>query len=627
VIDLEEAQQILKGHVRWVESKRDFWKRHRNLYGDRFWTGSDRSASQRVWVTTSTPVAGGDDASPRPSEEVKIQGVTIEVNLLRPLVTSFVAPLGYQGIHFNIAADLVDPVEEDAETRDGVEAGIRAISGRWFESEEVVDTTERAFAMGLLYEGGVAYRVGLADEEHVPSGTHILDRLYLEALPPWEAVWDRRARSARTQRYVGHLRTVPKEALEGIEEEDLTSLPDVVSDGTRRTPDPREVLDKSYAWVFELWDLTEPDGRYAIYKVISDGASDGLGLEPKIEALKASGPVPDSRPDGGPVVPIVPFIAEPNLEYPLDSLSAVSSPANLNAELNRALSVIGEAFRRDAARVLMFLKDKVSASDMQAIANAPDLAFVGIDAETLDGLMKFLEKDPISPTILTYIEQIFSGIDRTQLTADMTRGKAGQYLSATEAGALAEYSATMVGRIRRRMDTVHVNVAQTALHLLRSELGGPIKVRVDDTTVSLGKEELGRRWVISVIDSASTPAEKAKHLADFNLVMPHFEKLAGYLADPQLAGTAVQRYAAGAWVELTENLRVGDGLQLESIIPDGLPEPEPEPAPEEAPSPEAPPEAMPPEAGMGQEMISPEEQQMLMNTPEAQAIAAGVPVG
>ena len=131
MIDREEAQRILKGHLKWVDGKRSRWKRHRDMYGDRFWE-SEGGSKRGVWVTTANMLPTGEhgDAALETNSDRKIPGLTIEVNLLRPLVTSFVAPLGYQGIHFNVRPDAIDPVGDDSRSPLRAASSSRAILSR-----------------------------------------------------------------------------------------------------------------------------------------------------------------------------------------------------------------------------------------------------------------------------------------------------------------------------------------------------------------------------------------------------------------------------------------------------------------------------------------------------------------
>lgn len=607
-IGIEDATAHLKAHLSWVRTVQPKHKAHREMYGDKFWTQSN--TPRGVWQTTTVSVSTGEGTVDQSVDSQVGVGVAIQLNLLRPLITSFVAPLGYQGLHFSVKPDQLVTVKESAEDRQTKAAATKALLERWFSVQELVDAAERLFIMGLLYEGGVALRVGITAAKDVPEGVHVLDRTWAEALPPWECVWDRRARSRRTMRYIGHWRAVPAHSLKDIDDSEKIALPDVVADGPDRVPNPRQELDEGYVYIFELWDLTVPGGRYAIYKVKDTNGGKEI-VEPVLEPIIKPGKCPELRPDGTPLIPIIPFIPEPAAERALDSYSPISAAYELGAELNRAMSVIADAFRRDAARILLYLKDKVDSKTLAAIERSPDMALVAVDSDTLDGLFKFLESEPISTTILEYINQLFAGMDRTQLTADMTRGKAGNYLSATEAGALVEYSETTVGRIRKRMDVTLADAAQAVLYALRVELedgdSKSIPFLVDGDEVKLDVKTLGRRWDIQVIDTAATPAQKAQKLADFKIVLPDLERLAEILSNPELVDTPLWRLAKAAYTEISGLLGLGGEFAIDNIMPE-----EPQPATPE-------PVQEPAVAQPGQ-MPTPEEQEIIASSPEGQAI-------
>ena len=624
MIDPQEASRLLESHLAWVREMQPEWKRHREMYGDEFWTKENKPRG--VWYSENAIGPAGAEVTTSVSEG----GVSVQVNLLRPLITSFVAPLGYQGLHFSVSPDQLAVDDSKPEDLQVGSDGIRGLLDRWYETQDSVDTTERLFMMGLLYRGGCGIRTGY-DTEMVAD--HPLDRLWMEPAPPWEMVYDRKSRSRRAMRYIGHWRAVPVEYVERLKasmaegDEARLPSPDIVGDGTNLVPNPGGLLEEDHVYLLELWDLTDPNGAYACYKVTDVNGGKDI-TSPMLEPL--FGPddnVPYRKPNGAPLVPLVPFIAEPAIERAMDSYAVVASVYELNAELNRAMSTIAEAFRRDAARILLYLKDKVPADTLAAIAKAPDMAMVAVDSETLEGAMEFIEQQPISSTILEYIGQLFNGLDREQLTADLTRGKAGKYLSATEAGALVEYSETTVGRVRKRMDETIANEAQVALWVLREEMGTKaIRIRVAGDVAEVTKDTLAKRWVIQVQDVATTPAQRAQKLADFKIVLPDLINLATTMSTPDAFGTPLYRAAAASWTHMVDMLGLGSSFTLDAIRPDGEPAPLPPPEPVQPEATPGPVEEVAPPVDDAVP-LSPEEEAAMLNSPEAMALEAAAQGG
>jgi hypothetical protein len=235
---------------------------------------------------------------------------------------------------------------------------------------------------------------------------------------------------------------------------------------------------------------------------------------------------------------------------------------------------------------------------------------VGIGASTLEGLFRHLELPPVSNTLLEYLRHLQDSVDRVQLIADFARGKAGDYLSATEVANLVNYSETTIGRIRKRMDATLGRVAQLYLHALRSELKGGIDIDVDGETVTLNKKDLELRWRVQVVDTASTPAAAAQKMADLAAAQ-------GNLID--LATLIEQGGVPGKMAEEILTLLVGLMDLPPSMLPASLkaavePPPEAEVQPLSPVIEAPPPEALPPGAGLQPGDIA--------NSPEGQAIMA-----
>lgn len=599
--DEKEILRIYRQHKRWYAQVREEHEQHRKFYSDDAW--NSRSNKSALMVT------GEGVTQSRPEARI----TKTQVNLVRPYITSFIASLYYRGVKWQTAADeRVGSLDKET-----LNKKVGAISGelnRKFAQEDTEDSAERGFTMGLLYRGGCAFKVGV-DQENDLVKRAPEDRLWIEVLPPYECVWDRKTRNKRKPKYMGHLYVMSHAAAMqefGVSEDAATiALTDVVEHGFEtNVPDAEQ--DDTYVRILELTAFEDvhtaggakAQGEFTVW-LVEDG-----DRQERVTELKRTA-TPYSLPDGTPLSNLVPFISEPVPDHPLDSYAPVKSIVELNMEYNVASSMLAEAFRRDANRIILYLKDK--GLDEEAIAQivrGEDLEMVGIGASTLEGLFRHLELPPVSNTLLEYLRHLQDSVDRVQLIADFARGKAGDYLSATEVANLVNYSETTIGRIRKRMDATLGRVAQLYLHALRSELKGGIDIDVDGETVTLNKKDLELRWRVQVVDTASTPAAAAQKMADLAAAQ-------GNLID--LATLIEQGGVPGKMAEEILTLLVGLMDLPPSMLPASLkaavePPPEAEVQPLSPVIEAPPPEALPPGAGLQPGDIA--------NSPEGQAIMA-----
>lgn len=574
--DEKEVLRIYRSHKKWYSSVREEHEMHRKFYSDDAWNA--KSSKSALMVT------GEGVTQSRPEARI----TKTQVNLVRPWVTSFIASLYYRGVKFSVTPD--ERVGKlDKKERNQVAGAIAAELNRVFDIEDTEDAAERGFTMGLLYRGGLAFKVGVdADNELVKNKPE--DRLWIEALPPYECVWDRKTRNKRKPKYMGHLYVMSKQvAMDefGVSDDVATiALTDVIEHGFE-TNVPEEEQDDTYVRILELTCFEDvfskgdakAQGEFSVW-LIEDG-----DRQEKLTELKRTA-TPYNTPVGGPLCNMVPFISEPDAVHPLDSYAPAKSIVELNTEYNVASSMLAEAFRRDANRIILYLKNKgLSEEEIAQIVRGEDLEMVGIDAPTLEGLFKHMELPPVSNTLLDYLKHLQDAVDRTQLIADFARGKAGEYLSATEAANLANYTETTIGRIRKRMDATLARVAALYLRALRSELKGKLEVDVDGETVAIESKHLDLRWKIQVVDTASTPAAAAQKMADLVSVQKNLLELALNMQEGGIVGKMSEELLAlmVALMDLPPAL-------LPSALKEAAAPPE-----EEAPPPQ---NALPPEAAI-----------------------------
>lgn len=588
MINDERIQQHLIAHIRWVNETKPNWRAHRYAFADRFQVW-ERSGETRSWALKDGRVSGQLNESTQ-------DAYPVEMNLLRPWVTSILSSLYYRGVRVVVEADEVPLPGEDAESRNRRTQGVRHLLNRFFASESFVPSSERMLAMSMMYRGGLAYQIHIKPEDDRIDKASAVDLISVDALPPWECVWDRRTRNRSDSRYRGYLYPMPIEDARaqwpGVPSDiEPVPLPDVVDEGFRvRRHRPYE--DDSYVYILEFEDFTattKEDGGARLAGVKSVFVVDNLGPSSPSLHRVARGPMPFSWHDGSPASQLVPYIAEPLAEFPLDSVAPAETIRQLNAELNRAMSVLAGCFRRDSARVVLALKKAgVDEETLTQIANARDLEMIEVEGSgPLSTMFQVLDWGQISPTLLQYRDMLIDAAERTQITADVSRGKAGEYLSATEVANLVNYTETTIGRLKKRSDDVIRDVANMYLRVLREAMDetgeASLTVRVGEGEYSLTDADLARRWKIQVIDTASTPTAAAQRLQDFMASLPTLMELAEAADPPVDGGVSALRGALAS--EALEYL-----VELMDLPPQFAPavlsaQPQPVPPPPEPPQP------------------------------------------
>jgi hypothetical protein len=593
---------LLQSHYQWCEVHRQEWSNLRLAYADKFWGARRTNANAtRPNLSVQAGMPGGQ-VSARAGRMRLVQS-----NLIRPYAASFVASLFYRGVKFDVTRDQIVTSDETTKT-DGPEfaaesktpAAIAALLDRWFASQEFTDLAEQAFIQGLIFAGGGAFKIGIDPQE---PGRLPLDRVWADTIPPWEAVWDRATRSKHDLRYTGHVYQLPiEDALElGWCEKDTekSRLLDIVETGWGEriaNPDGPMVADDSYVTIFELHDLKcsvkakgkDEDGKEVDVDVRGEtriylvkGYAMGGVATPELELVDRA-PLLLERHDGRPDAPVLPIILEPVPGQPLDSLASAQSVYDLNAELNRAASVLATAYERDAARIILYLKNAgVDEKVIESILNAEDVFFQPVDAQHMEGLFKHLDLPPISDTLLKYREHLLDALDRTQMLAEFTRGKSSEYRKAAETEALVTYTESTIGRIKKRMDACLASLGskylRAVLQVTESSEVKSYRVRVDDKEVDLPVSALDRRWQLQVVDAASSPGARQGQLTEFVALVPTLLELAKSGGKGAGMATEILRHL----VKLAD---LPKGMDPSVLQADPAPEP-PAPSPGAAPPP------------------------------------------
>jgi len=546
-IDLEQAEDIISGHMRWVETLRFQWRQLGGAYEDDFYRGMYNGPNVHTLVNIPSPTLDGK-AVPGLNGEIP-QATRVQVNIIKGFVNKFEAGMFYRGLRFEVSPDQLlthDEATDDEKT----EPCIAALQDRFFETADMKRLFRQSLQQALLYRGGGCLAIGLGDPDPRLPRQAAEDLVWAEYVPPWESVWDRRA---SRHRYMGRLRWVSideaKRTFSGVDVEDAQALPDVVAEG-RKTTDP-EHLDRSYIMLFDLYDLEatvkiktqETLGALCVYQVLEPGA-----IKPSLKKL-ARLPMPFARHDGRPVVPLVPVILDPHPDFPYENLPAAKRVYDIVSEYNMASSVLATAYRRDSARIILYLKGQgVDDEVINQILTGADMSLVGIDADTLKGLFEILELPPISHSLLEYMRFLRESLTDTQVLADQLGGKSAKYQTATQTDALVDYSESTLGLLRSEADAVAARLAevyQAVLYAatLRFSPNGleppPIPCRVDGEIIRMPASTLQRRWRYQVLDTATTPGQRQSQTVAFVALIPTLQGTAGLIGRDQEMAAAI----------------------------------------------------------------------------------------
>lgn len=617
MIKPEGRDRIILGHTLWSnEASKDEWRPIREALKGNYWMGG--KASSRSWEVRGDAVTGLSGDESRNGDVYPTQ-----TNMISPFVNGFIASLYYNGIRVVVKASDFPEGTKDKEAKSKEVVAIRNTLNSFLQSSAIDDVSERLFGMGLVYRGGCAYKLRQLEPL---KGQTARDLMCVEAIPPWECVWDRKTRSAADQRFRGHLRQVPMDRAKATwakltDEHKPEPLVDVPADGFNlRTHSEHEpiVLDEAYFWIltFDDWTGVKDVDGVGVRGVRHEFLVTDISAAPKLTELK-SGPTPYAWKDGSPASELIEFIPDPILERPMDSRAVAKDVYELNAEFNNAQSILAGAFRRDAGRVL--LTEDGSAEEGAKVARARDLEVIKVKKgrTPLDKRYVAVEWGQISGTLREYVDMVREGIDRTQLTADFTRGKAGNYLSATEVANLVEYTTATIGRFRKRSDLSIVKLCEFYLLALATAMEDmeekSFDIEVEGEIVKVTPDMLRQGWSINVVDTASTPGATAQKLADFQAGMGPMMELAGTIDPPAAEGqpSNMQKNLAMTSMRLlAELLRLPADFDPNTLLKAPPPEvstPQPEPEPAVSPLPaDGAAEPLPPEA--------------MANTPVAQAI-------
>jgi hypothetical protein len=350
----------------------------------------------------------------------------------------------------------------------------------------------------------------------------MLDKVSIKAIPCWEVIVDRDAASEKDSRFIGHTYYMTLvEAKQKFGSKPFNAVPkiDYFSEGTGRSNyynDSRySNLPEDYLYVeiVEMYDLLHDELYF--------WSPNFFGGEKLLE--KAKIPIRTYNDAPLPNLSLLYFSRIPS--KPMEGLSALARVYDQIYEKNILRTYWANAVRRDSRQYIY----KEGVFDEEALAKITagiDGAMIPVDNDVITGLISPVEVPPISSNFDRYLGYIESDLSRGSPISPFNQGAASG-ATATEITALAQYSASEIGKLAREKDSALesiVNIYIRLLDLLVDE-GETAVLDVEGTAKVLTATDLDGKFRINALDMGSTPLSDAMRKQNFLALMPTLQGL------------------------------------------------------------------------------------------------------
>ena len=328
-----------------------------------------------------------------------------------------------------------------------------------------------------------------------------LNRVAIRALEPWNVILDRDADLWDEQRFVAHHYYLPLNdatALYGSKKWNPVSKPDYFQNEDRVGSGKFQSLPNEYKYieVVEFYDLTM-DKMY----IFSPNYKVGGGL---LEDMK----IPLRNYDGSPLVPIAPLYYSRTPDKPMDGYSTLGRVYDQLFEKNIIRTFWANAIRRDS-RQFLYKEGVIDEESLAKISAGQDGAMIPVDADSLDGLIRSIPVEPLSANFDRYLGMVESDIQRGSIISANTKGEATK-ATATEVTALAQYTASEIGRMARERDEAIEMLANIFIRMLVYQLEDnerPV-IMIGKKPQFVTSDKLDHKIKYYALDQASTPLSK-----------------------------------------------------------------------------------------------------------------------
>ena len=373
---------------------------------------------------------------------------------------------------------------------------------------------EIASRLALIYEYSALKLCAEPSDE-------MLDKVSIEALPCWEVIVDRDACSEKDSRFIGHNYYMTMvEAKEKWGNKKFVPVPkrdyfDQYSDRNTYTASDYADLPDDYLYVeiVEIYDSLHDEVYYW-----SPNWSNG-------DKLLSSGRIPIRTYNDNPLPNITTLYYTRCPNKPMEGLSAMSRVYDQIYEKNILRTYWANAVRRDS-RQYLYKEGAFDEEQLSKITAGIDGAMIGVDEDSLGGLIQQVGVEPISSNFDRYLAYIEQDINRGSILAPFSRGEATK-ATATEITALAQYSASEIGKMAREKDGALerlVNIYIRLLDLLTEE-GETAVLDVEGAARVMTSEDLQGKFRINALDQGSTPLSDAIRKQNLLSLLPTLQAL------------------------------------------------------------------------------------------------------
>lgn len=463
---------VLDEHNHFWDSQRAEMKRYRDVYENRFWQ----------------------------SEYMDDTMIRVETSDCFSYVEGFIASL------FSRNPAVV--VAKDASIIDGNAKMAQAVVNRFlFDKREQLEIASR---LALIYPSSFL-KLSPTDS------TDMLEKVSIRAIPCWEIIVDMDSSSWEEQRYIAHTYYLSMpEVRQKFGSKKFTSIPkvDYFTPQEKYTGVSEDLPDDYlYIQVVEFYDLA-----YDKLYFWSPNYRDGGELLEKSE-------IPIRSYDDKPMSPICPLFYARKPEKPMCGMSAVCRVYDQFYEKNILRTYWANAVRRDS-RQYLYKEGSLDEEALAKITAGVDGAMIPVDEPVLDGIIRAVGVEPLSGNFDRYLQYIEQDINRGSILAPFSRGEATK-ATATEVTALAQYSASEIGKLARERDNAIEVMAITYLRIisLLAEDKEQAVIEVDGLPKVITVQDLDAKFKIVALDQSSTPLSEALKRSNLVQLLPVLTQL------------------------------------------------------------------------------------------------------
>ena len=209
----------------------------------------------------------------------------------------------------------------------------------------------------------------------------------------------------------------------------------------------------------------------------------------------------------------------------MEGLSSLARLYDQFYEKNILRTYWSNAVRRDS-RQYLYREGMVDEEALAKITAGIDGAMIGIDSDTLSGIIMPLGVEPISSNFDRYLAAIENDINRGSSLAPFARGEATK-ATATEITALAQYSASEIGKLARERDNSLENIVNIYIRtlVLLAEDGEKAVLNVEGEGKVITPADLEGKFRINALDQGSTPLSDAIRKQNLLSLLPTLQGL------------------------------------------------------------------------------------------------------